>query len=108
MTESKPKRRWFRFSLRTMFFGISALGIVSAIIASWWHSAQRQKAAADALGGLEVAVTYTEGSPEWLQSVFGIDFFQNIDSIMDMGGRTAPAREVVRLLNAFPHLHEVR
>src|SRR5262245_14455321 len=29
MTETKPKRRWFRFSLRTLFVGVTVIGIAA-------------------------------------------------------------------------------
>jgi hypothetical protein len=33
MTETKPKRRWFRFSLRTLFVLVTVVGVVAGWVA---------------------------------------------------------------------------
>jgi len=35
MTESKPKRRWFRFSLRTLFVLVAIIGVFCAYQINW-------------------------------------------------------------------------
>jgi hypothetical protein len=40
MNEAKPKRRWFRFSLRTMFVLVTIAGGLSVLGRLWWRSVE--------------------------------------------------------------------
>ena len=46
MTETKPKRRWFRFSLRTLFVLVTIIGVG----AGWVASVELDSATAISLG----------------------------------------------------------
>lgn len=81
---TKPKRRWFQYSLRTLL-------IVMTIIAvglGWWsHKARQQREAVAALekaGGLAV-YDFQERQldkppywPRWLIGILGIDYFADV------------------------------
>ena len=113
MTETKPKRRWFRFSLR-------ALLVLVTLTCVWLglkvNAARRQKEAVDAIlkvGG-EVVYDYQmfpEGhareflldsnaapsEPAWLRKLFGVDFMHTVLGAYLIRGNTMPAADFAQL-----------
>ncbi len=81
VSEISTKRRWYRFSLRTLFLAILAI----AIAYGWFVLRARQQQLAVATiraAGAEVTYDYTENRvPQWLVNLLGVDFFHNVVTI---------------------------
>jgi hypothetical protein len=95
IADSKPKRRWFRFSLRTLLL----LMAIACVGFSWFgyklRQAERQRAAVESLEKLGISVTYdyqmgsnrfgalqpTPPGPEWLRKSLGIDFVADVTDL---------------------------
>ncbi len=89
MTEAKPKRRWFRFSLRTLF----AFTLLVAIGCGWFafklQQARQQQLVSDAIHALGGSVAYDfdyhpweyNRRPDWLISILGTDFFHDVATV---------------------------
>ena len=43
MIETKPKRRWFRFGLRTLFIAITLISILIAPLLFWYRGRERER-----------------------------------------------------------------
>ena len=87
MIEAKPKRRWFRFSLRTFL-------VIVTLICVWlgWEfsSARKQKQAVEAIRAIGGNAFYdyqvdADGNPinphpdpGWLAKLFGMDYVHNV------------------------------
>ena len=108
------KRRWFRFSLRTLLLAIT---IVAVWLGLTVNAARRQRAAVNALQGSGVTVMYdymetaprtwsTSGEPsgpEWLRKTLGMDYFHH-PVYASVRSRPEPDEEVIGALNALPRL----
>jgi Leucine-rich repeat (LRR) protein len=92
---SKPRRRWWQFSLRTLLVGMVGLSMVLALFAFQLQRARRQAAAAENIRKLGFVVEYTyryePGKPQlvenpvaespisWpLVALLGTDFFHDV------------------------------
>lgn len=103
------RRRWFQFSLRTLFLTMFVVSALCAAFAWWTQQARRQAAAANALGELGVGIFYTEHYvPGWLQSLLGDDYFQSVESVMAIEMVSANTSKVVRQLVELPKLRAIR
>jgi hypothetical protein len=84
MTDSKPKLRWFQYSLRTLLVFVT----LSAVPCSWlgWkiRQAERQRKAAAAIGG-EVVWSKPIG-PVWLRRLLVDGLFMHVESV-DLSGQ---------------------
>ena len=85
MTDRKPKRRWFQYSLRTLLVFVT----LSAIPCSWlsvkMRQAERQRQAATAIEKLGGTVTWNDVAskrPAWLRSLLGSDFFDSVEIVV--------------------------
>lgn len=92
MTTPKPKRRWLRFSLRTLLVFVVVLSVPLTWFAWRLEKARRQREAVEAILGLGGVVAYDyqvdesgewiEGAeptaPEWLRKLLGDDFFCDV------------------------------
>ncbi|MHC4181003.1 MAG: hypothetical protein ACYSWU_26185, partial [Planctomycetota bacterium] len=82
----KPKRRWFQFSLSTLFLVTTAVAIWVGV---WTDRARKQQRAVEAIlkrGGF-VAYSYqqkagrgkpTPPGPAWLRNLLGIDYLDDV------------------------------
>ena len=81
--QSKPRRGWFRFSLRSMLLALTLLCIWLGILASRASDQRQAVAAIRALGG-RVLYDYQmpgSGAPNdsnWLRGIMQHDFFANV------------------------------
>ena len=85
----KPKRRWFQYSLRTLFVAIAVLGVWLAMVTS---AARRQQSIVARLRELHAEITYdfevdTQGTrksaavppgPKWLRELVGQDYLSDV------------------------------
>src|SRR5664279_3731849 len=109
MILQRSRRRWFQFSLRTLFVIMFVLSALCATFAWWSRQARRQFATINALGEMGVGVFYTEHPfPEWLQSSLGYDYFQSVELVMSEQMHSAVTPEVVRRLAELPKLRGIR
>ncbi len=124
----RPKRRWFRFSLRTML-------LVITVFALWLglhiHATRRQQqsvmAVQDAGGRVQydyhypkgrygrndVSYTATSRVPQWLLGMLGVDFFHAVVEVdisrdYDYGRKNPDADDdLLRQLSGFPDLRRL-
>ena len=81
---SKPRRRWPRFSLRTLLVVVTALGVWLGVQVNRANKQRRAVAWVQQVGG---TVTYDDGSyaPEWLREHVGVDVFDDVRGV-DLNG----------------------
>ncbi|MEZ6072837.1 MAG: hypothetical protein R3C10_21880 [Pirellulales bacterium] len=114
---AKPRRRWFRFSLRTLL-------IVMILFAVWCgnasYKAQRQKRALEALGKLDLRIHFDyqkRGSggystksqlpgPEWLSRLIGEDYFRDVVEVSTAFGGPMSSEGMVHLA-ALPNIESL-
>ncbi len=84
-SQSKPRRRFFRYSLRTMMLVVTLICVLLGITAK---RAQDQKQAVEVIlesGGIVLYQHRTERSdppgPEWLRKFIGDEYFFRVDSV---------------------------
>lgn len=124
-----PRRRWFRFSLRTLLLLVTVLGVWLGL---HMQAVRRQKesiAAIKNIGGwcyydfqdrsaqqLEPDLAATSPLPGWLCNLFGNDFFHNITDINLVYEESAPGKrqendrgtgEDLKCLSGFPRLKQL-
>jgi len=109
----KPKRRWFQFSLATLFLVTTALAVWLGI---WTDRARKQQRAVEAIrqrGGI-VAYSYeTEGGPgqptppgpRWLRDSLGIDYLDRVVAVNFTGDTFTDAD--LELLQGSPRLENL-
>ena len=82
-TTSKPRRRWFQYSLRTLFVLVTVLCVCLAVTA---NRARRQREAVKAIesvgGQVRYEYQYVSGQeppgPEWLRELIGDEYFVSV------------------------------
>ena len=123
MTETKPKRRWFRFRLRTLLVVMTALCVWLGFKV---NAARRQKEAVTAIlkAGGTVSFDYQmvqpgpgnptdfaidsnalPSGPTWLRNVLGVDFFSNVISV-SLTDRVIEESELAKIIQ-LPELREL-
>lgn len=98
MDSRKPKR-WLRFSLRSLIFLLLLTAVGFAAFHSRLRNARRRAAAVQRLKDFAGFVRYDNFAPsssravaestalsEWLTEQFGVDFFQDVESVCISGG----------------------
>jgi hypothetical protein len=126
--DEKPRRRWFRFSLRTFLVFVTLF----CVWAAWWtHAARQQKQAVEAVreyGGWVYydyefdddpqrpqRVTNESPWPSWLVDTFGVDMLHNIVEVNlvygDDNGKREETKntsdEIIGHLEGFPNLRRL-
>jgi hypothetical protein len=109
----KSRRRWFRFSLRTMMVAVTLLCIWLGITA---HRANRQRSAVQTIASTGGHVWYDyevyddgirridrKSPPDWLKNLIGVDYFAAVYSV-DWG----PNDDTVAALVDLPELRDVQ
>ncbi|MCE9548502.1 MAG: hypothetical protein K8T25_23755 [Planctomycetia bacterium] len=102
----KPKRRWFQFSLRTLFLVTTLDAILFALLGWWSYKARQQREAVAALEKVGGTVSYnyslpwTSGMkdpPRWpvqLVHRVGVDYFARVESLRTSGKQVTDANLV--------------
>jgi hypothetical protein len=91
---SKPKLRWYQFSLRTLLLFITLFACACSWFAVKNQQAKKQKAAVEKLRSFGYTICYdyehysteqgydkTPPTPQWILNFTGIDFFYNVYSV---------------------------
>ncbi len=79
MSESPAKRRWFHWSLRTMFVVTTVLCVALGVVL---HRARARREALRAIDELGGGYSITISGPEWLRSIVKDDkYFYDIGRI---------------------------
>src|SRR5215471_6511645 len=110
MAEVKPKRRWFRFSLRTLLAGVA---IVAVLIWIPVRRAREQRQAVDEIlrrGGtvrfdFEKTGATEPAGPAWLRRLLGDDYFRTVDEVFLDG--LAVTDDDLKILGGLPSLERV-
>ena len=94
-TNPSPKRRWFRFSLRTLLVVVVLLCLPLGWFAARLRDAERQRKAVEAIRAAGGAVKYDyqeaggwgaePNAPAWLREVVGDDFFSDVVEVHLLG-----------------------
>ena len=85
MTDSKPKRRWYQFGLRTLFVFVAICAIPCGWVGVKMQHAKWQREAAEVFRKLGGHVEWSKPSgPVWLRSLLGDDFFRSV-IYLDLG-----------------------
>ena len=81
---SKPRRRWFQFSLRTLLVAVAVVAVRLALTA---NAARKQRAAVAAIEALGGSVRYEHEQnspsleplpgPKWLRELVGEEYFDS-------------------------------
>lgn len=95
MTETTPKRRWFRFSLRTLLVVVLLLSLPLGWFAVKLRQAEKQRKAVEAIREARGRVVYDyelkddefyvrpePPGPAWLRRLVGDDFFADVVHIL--------------------------
>ncbi len=113
---TKPRRRWLRFSLRTLFVAVLVVGVGLGLVVRNVQKAERQRRAIEVLtkNGSYCHVSYglderglqinEPRMPRWLVKLFGEDFFYSIKSI---DGSKLAAFECLQCLSDLERLESV-
>ena len=85
----KPRRRWFRYSLRTLLIVVAIFCIIAGTVVK---RANDQKAAVAAIRDLGGRIAYANQfsdveplAPEWLRKLLGDDYFFRVGVVIFMG-----------------------
>ena len=120
---SKPKRRWFQFSLRGL---LAVTAVVAICLGLWVVPAWRQHTAVDTFRRPGVNVGYDDveqssqrpkyrpqrrSSPTSLKDLVGIDFFENVTTLHLIPSRNPPSHPItdadLEHLEALPYLESL-
>ena len=82
-TRTKPRRRWFQFSLRTLLVLVAVVAVWLALLVNAARKQREAVAAIEALGG---RIVYEHGSnlppgPKWLRELIGEEYFFRIIAV---------------------------
>jgi hypothetical protein len=107
MAETKSKRRWFRYSLRTFLIGVTVICIWLGFKVNAANKQREAVAAARVLGGIvsydfdknDSDVDRHPSEPAWLIKLLGVDFFHDV---VEVAFRRTPAD--FSLGNFYPQL----
>jgi hypothetical protein len=92
---AKPKRRWFRFSVRTLLILVAIVSVGFGWLGHKMRQGERQREIVEMIKKLRGSVTYdyefdSEGfeaahpkppAPAWLAKLLGIDFFASVVAV---------------------------
>lgn len=110
MNAAETKRRWFRFSLRSLLIFVMVAGTGLAFFQQWDNRAKRQRDAVAKLSSNIANTIWYENNvdpendpppvPRWLRGLLGFDHFYNVDYV----GLSEATDDELRLLANFPNL----
>lgn len=99
----QPRRRWFRYSLRTLLLAMVAVSVGMGWLAARMKEAQRQRAAVAAIVSLSGLVIFDDqpddltaapaasSVPGWLRRLLGDDFFRTAVHVVAFNDATMEA-----------------
>ncbi len=91
MTESRPKRRWYQFSLRTLLIGVLVVSLPLSWVACRMQKRRKQREAVTAIvkAGGKVSYDYDRIAepciPKWARALLGDSFFYDVKSVVAYG-----------------------
>ena len=109
MTDPKPIRRWFQFSLRTLLIFVTLCAIPCSWLAVKIRQARRERETAEAIKELVGAGGGVEWSkpsvPAWLRSLVGEDVFVHIHKVFLSGPQVTDVQ--LDYLNGLSQLEDL-
>jgi hypothetical protein len=89
MTPETPRRRWLRFSLRTLFVLLTVAGIALGYVAWRVNVVRNQRQVLAEIQKLNASISFVHNvtpprlppGPPWLRRILGEDFFYEVDQI---------------------------
>ncbi|MCE9546192.1 MAG: hypothetical protein K8T25_11815 [Planctomycetia bacterium] len=113
-----PRRRWFQFSLRTLFILTTLAAILFASLSWWSYKARQQREAVASLRAAGAIVMYDfqlaqrppvkvlrpPHRPAWLVDKLGVDYFANVVCV---GISSQAPHADFALLQTLPTLTEI-
>jgi hypothetical protein len=106
---SRPKLRWYQYSLRTLFIVMIICQIACCYLACLVNKARQRRAAIEMLKKSEEYIGYDEG-PSWLRSVLGEDIFLNVYDVTIRSGPNDQSKANdtdVELIAQFPEIKDL-
>jgi hypothetical protein len=110
---TKPKLRWYQFSLRTLLVFMTLCAVACSWLAVKVQQAKRQREAVDAIQKLGGGVIYdydVYGKPKpqpppWLRYLLGDDFFANIGGVSFRNTQVTDAE--LEMLKGLTQVHQL-
>jgi hypothetical protein len=113
----RPRRRWLRFSLRTLMIAVTLFCVAAGVVSS---NAMRQKRAVERIKSLRAVAVYYDyqldgklnphsvepvaPGPDWLRNLLGVDYFATVTSVRVNVGTD----EFLEAAADLPHLRDLR
>lgn len=79
--ESRPKRRWFRFRLRTLLIVLTLFTVMLGAWHGYVEPYRVQRRAGSRLQAKGAYVTWQPAGPQWMRAIFGEDNFGEAISV---------------------------
>lgn len=110
----KPRLRWFQYSLRSSLILLTALAVWLGVVVNRAREQREVVKAIEATGGFVLydwqfdapSPSGQPSGPVWLQRFIGKEFFQEIETVAFLGGRSHPSEP--QLLRFIPRLQRLR
>jgi Leucine-rich repeat (LRR) protein len=114
--QTKPKLRWYQFSLRTLLLFVTAVAVFMSWFAVKMKQAQRQKEIVGKLGFVVYDYELDKDGnfngdakphvPDWMVNLLGIDFFANVVEVARLNGKYGED-ETLEILDELPELRKI-
>ena len=106
-TPPKPRRRWFQFSLRTLFVLLTVLCVWLAVTVNRARKQREAVAAIEAVGGMVLYEHQYDDSeppgPKWLRELVGDEYFVSVDVVFFVEATDADLEHMEAMKRAIKH-----
>src|SRR5437868_273413 len=107
MKISRPTRRWYEISLRTLLVSVALFAIPYCWLAVKLRQVQREEEAAAAIAAVGGVAAWDENAAEraWLHGILGEHFLRHVRSVTLQDERVTDSR--LEALDAMKHLQSL-